>query len=423
METARIGIIAAFLCVVGFSVILYLFSGGGSKSSNKKAPTNIVLYLSYFGLFAVWAASYFVIIPVPVNLILTSTLIVYIGSHRSLRLLISEAEGGAPSSEKEVLSSGDAYRFPLVGSLALASLFLAFKYFKEIANKLLSFYFCLVGIYTLTSSLSPFMTTFITSTKRRGIKFTLPLIEEIDARFTPAEMVSFVFSSAFSLVYYLVIKHDQDHLMNNVFGICFCVQAVEKISVGSFTNGVILLVGLFFYDIYWVFFSHKQFGTSVMVDVAKNLDGPIKLLFPYSFATYAADGSLLTKPKYSLLGLGDIVIPGLFVALLLRYDAVRGGVVPKMAEKIVFPKPFFNVNIVSYAVGLLLSVGVMYFFNSAQPALLYLVPACVLGSLSVALCKGDFTQLCKYDEEAKAGKEKDGKGKGTSAAAEPKKEK
>lgn len=34
------------------------------------------------------------------------------------------------------------------------------------------------------------------------------------------------------------------------------------------------LKGLFFYDIFWVFF------TPVMVSVAKNFDAPIKLLFP-----------------------------------------------------------------------------------------------------------------------------------------------
>jgi minor histocompatibility antigen H13 len=38
--------------------------------------------------------------------------------------------------------------------------------------------------------------------------------------------------------------------------------------------GAILLTGLFFYDIFWVF------GTPVMVAVAKNIDAPIKLLFP-----------------------------------------------------------------------------------------------------------------------------------------------
>ena len=38
--------------------------------------------------------------------------------------------------------------------------------------------------------------------------------------------------------------------------------------------GALLLCGLFFYDIFWVF------GTPVMVTVAKSLDAPIKLVFP-----------------------------------------------------------------------------------------------------------------------------------------------
>ncbi|PNX91774.1 signal peptide peptidase-like protein, partial [Trifolium pratense] len=52
--------------------------------------------------------------------------------------------------------------------------------------------------------------------------------------------------------------------------------------------------GLFVYDIFWVFF------TPVMVSVAKSFDAPIKLLFP------TAD----LKRPFSMLGLGDIVIPG-----------------------------------------------------------------------------------------------------------------
>lgn len=62
--------------------------------------------------------------------------------------------------------------------------------------------------------------------------------------------------------------------------------------------------GLFFYDIFWVY------GTDVMVTVAKSFDAPIKLLFPYNWE----------ENKKSMLGLGDIVIPGVFVALALKYD-------------------------------------------------------------------------------------------------------
>jgi len=31
-----------------------------------------------------------------------------------------------------------------------------------------------------------------------------------------------------------------------------------------------------------------------------------------------------------------------------------------------FPKPYFNVNLIAYALGLLTTVGVMFFFQAAQ---------------------------------------------------------
>jgi minor histocompatibility antigen H13 len=54
--------------------------------------------------------------------------------------------------------------------------------------------------------------------------------------------------------------------------------------------------------------------------------------------------------------------------------------VAMQAEYKSFSKPYFNVNIICYALGLCCTVGVMYFFNAAQPALLYLVPACLGGN-------------------------------------------
>jgi minor histocompatibility antigen H13 len=49
-----------------------------------------------------------------------------------------------------------------------------------------------------------------------------------------------------------------------------------------------------------------------MVSVARSFDAPIKLLFPRV-------DPLTLKPEFSMLGLGDIVIPGVFVALALRW--------------------------------------------------------------------------------------------------------
>lgn len=74
-------------------------------------------------------------------------------------------------------------------------------------------------------------------------------------------------------------------------------------------------LGLFFYDIFWVF------CTPVMVSVAQKFDAPIKLLFPRAMEAAVAAGA---KRPFSMLGLGDIVIPGIFVALMLRYDVQNG---------------------------------------------------------------------------------------------------
>lgn len=349
--------------------------------------SNTLLTLSYFVLFGQWAISSVVILPVSFSLVLTSTLILYIGCHRSLKLLLTEENGGTPKSEKEVLSVNDAYKFPFVGSAALLSLYIAFKVMdKDSVNLLLSLYFSLIGVFTLTTTFSPFLASFFTNPAKTGYKFTLPLFGAVDATFTTAEFIAFVFAIIFSYVYFRT-KH---FLLNNVLGISFCIQSIERISLGSYKNGAIALIGLFFYDIFWVF------GTEVMVTVAKSFDGPIKLLFPRSFATETA------KAQFSLLGLGDIVIPGLFVALLLRYDAYRANVA--QTENIVyetFDKTFFHVNIIFYALGLVTTVFVMYYFEAAQPALLYLVPACLGSSLLQAYARDEMASLFSYDEDVK----------------------
>jgi minor histocompatibility antigen H13 len=72
------------------------------------------------------------------------------------------------------------------------------------------------------------------------------------------------------------------------------------LSIDSFKTGMILLSGLFFYDIFWVF------GTEVMVTVAKSFDAPIKVVWPKQWFGLQPDDAL----QFTMLGLGDIVVPG-----------------------------------------------------------------------------------------------------------------
>lgn len=355
-----------------------------------------LLHVSYFLLLALAITSSVVAIPVSVNLILSSFLIIHIGAHRSL------------AAETPALTKEETWMFPIMGSCVLFSLYLAFKFLgKYYVNLLMGLYFTALGVVVLAQTLSEIITVVIPSKKHVvSVDFKMPcqsfskrfLVAEVKFNLTPADVVAYILSLGLS-VWHFTTKH---FLANNLFGIAFSIQGLEHVALGTYTNGAILLVGLFFYDVFWVF------GTDVMVTVAKSFDAPIKLLFLRAHATEDTDA------QFSMLGLGDIVIPGIFIALLLRFDASKfvasGGEKPKPASE--FSKTYFNCCIVGYVLGLATTLYVMYTFQAAQPALLYLSPACLLFSFIPALVKGDLKALLAYkDEEAEGEEEADGDNK------------
>jgi len=268
-------------------------------------------------------------------------------------------------------------------------LYLLFKTFsKEYINMLLTAYFLLIGFISLTKTFGVVIRNLFGLSQGKYIlgAFTIPRIpyvfeKPIPVKFGVAEIISWVLSAI--VVYaYLMTK---GWILNNVLGLSFCIQGISLLSLGNYLIGCTLLGGLFFYDIFWVF------GTDVMVTVAKNFDAPIKLLFPKDIFADVFE--------FSMLGLGDIVIPGVFIALLLRYDAFRA-----TKGKTQFPvgqwgKPYFYATFFGYILGLGTTIFVMHTFRAAQPALLYLVPTCVGFSFGTAFVLGDLKGLLAYSED------------------------
>lgn len=386
------------------------------KTTSTIAPspqTNGFLILSYVTIAGLWALAQIVVVPYVVNLLLLVTAILYAACHKSLVLLEDQArlreynenkdrskDGELPPPRVDTLGKEEAMQFPLVGSATLFSLYLAFKFLDpDTVNVIISLYFCLMGCAALTVTFTPLFNlistkTFKEVTVTKEIKIKHPFPEfvagespwdlSIDA--TGPELLSLVASLVFC-VYYFKSKH---WALNNVIGICFCLQGIERFSLGTYKIGAILLIGLFFYDIFWVF------GTEVMVTVAKSLDGPIKILFPRSLTP----DPVTNKIQTSLLGLGDIVIPGFFLALLLRFDA-HTAEIPALPMDIHarFPKPYFHSALFAYILGLGVTMFVMIYFDAAQPALLYLVPACLGSSWLCAVVRGELKSLFAYSEE------------------------
>ncbi|ENN71816.1 minor histocompatibility antigen H13 [Dendroctonus ponderosae] len=281
----------------------------------------------------------------------------------------------------EKMTKKDAAIFPIMASCALFALYIVFKLFsKEYINLLLTGYFFFLGVLALTHLLSPVIGKLV-PTAIPNIPFHIMFKQGegdtahylIDYRFSTYDVVSL---AACSLVgaWYLLQKH---WIANNLFGLAFAVNAVELLHLNNVVTGCILLCGLFFYDIFWVF------GTDVMVTVAKSFEAPIKLVFPQDLLTNG-----LSASNFAMLGLGDIVIPGIFIALLLRFDY-------SLKRK---TKTYFHVTVAAYFMGLMATIMVMHVFKHAQPALLYLVPACLATPMALALVKGDLTALFKYED-------------------------
>lgn len=63
------------------------------------------------------------------------------------------------------------------------------------------------------------------------------------------------------------------------------------------------------------------------------------------------------------------------------------------------PKTYFWGAIIGYLVAILTTVVVMLIFDHGQPALLYLVPGCLLSVLINALRLGEFKELWEFNEE------------------------
>ncbi|XP_036389940.1 minor histocompatibility antigen H13-like isoform X1 [Megalops cyprinoides] len=310
------------------------------------------------------------------SLVFMALLPIFFGALRSVSCSKSKNSSDMP----ETITSRDAARFPIIASCTLFGLYLFFKIFsQEYINLLLSMYFFVLGILALSHTMSPLMNKVFPASlpnKQYQLLFTQDSGENkeeiVNYEFDTKDLVCLCISSVVG-VWYILKKH---WIANNLFGLAFALNGVELLHLNNVSTGCILLGGLFVYDVFWVF------GTNVMVTVAKSFEAPIKLVFPQDLLEKGLEAS-----NFAMLGLGDIVIPGIFIALLLRFDV-------SLKKN---TRTYFYTSFLAYIFGLGLTIFVMHTFKHAQPALLYLVPACIGFPVVVALFKGELTEMFSYE--------------------------
>ncbi|KAA0715321.1 Signal peptide peptidase-like 2A [Triplophysa tibetana] len=193
-------------------------------------------------------------------------------------------------------------------------------------------------------------------------------------------------------------------ILQDLLGVAFCLNFLKTISLSNFKICVILLSLLLVYDVFFVFITpfFTPNGESIMVQVALGPGGggersggktveipadpsstyeklPVVMRIPQFFAV----AQNLCMTQFSILGYGDIIIPGLLVAYCHRFDVWMGN-----SRRI-----YFISCALAYSVGLVVTFAVMLLSKMGQPALLYLVPCTLLTSSILACVRKEFKQF------------------------------
>jgi minor histocompatibility antigen H13 len=330
------------------------------------------------------------------HLLIMATLCVFIGCKHGL-LVFTEPVATRQGVGPQVLQSEDAYWFPVLGSVVLFGLFFVLKYLGSWYIKtIITCWIVMICTFGVGKNLDQIV--MVARAASMKPLFRIPYLEE-DIR--PLEVLGTAVGAGMAAIY--ITGDPKNWIVNNLFGCSFCLLGIRMISLSSIKVGAILLIGLFFYDVFWVFGSKSVFGSNVMVSVATGVEAPIKLLFPRDLG---GCGFL----RHSMLGLGDIVLPGIYIAFLAKWDAV------KMGEKTSTSFVYLNSVMVSYVLSLMTTVSIMLFFNAAQPALLYIVPYVLTTTFFVALKRGEVKALWKFEipdeSEPETGKDSGSKDNG-----------
>uniref|UniRef100_A0A3Q4A8D6 PA domain-containing protein n=1 Tax=Mola mola TaxID=94237 RepID=A0A3Q4A8D6_MOLML len=175
-------------------------------------------------------------------------------------------------------------------------------------------------------------------------------------------------------------------ILQDFLGIAFCLNFMKTISLSNFKICVILLSLLLAYDVFFVFITpfFTKNGVSIMVQVALGPDAsgeklPVVMRVP-QFSAWPLN---LCGMQFSILGYGDIIVPGLLVAYCSRFDVWINS-----RKKI-----YFVSCCIAYLLGLIMTFAVMLLSGMGQPALLYLVPFTLITSAAVAGYRREMRQF------------------------------
>ncbi|XP_047337653.1 signal peptide peptidase-like 2 [Impatiens glandulifera] len=242
--------------------------------------------------------------------------------------------------------------------------------------------FCIGGIEGLQTCLVALLSSFGQFEHASGSFVKVPFfgaVSHLTLGISP-------FCIAFAVVWAVFRHHSFAWIGQDILGIALIITVLQIVRVPNLKVGTVLLSCAFIYDIFWVFASKWWFDESVMIVVARGdksgEDGiPMLLKIPRMFDPWGG---------YSIIGFGDIILPGLLITFSLRYDWL---------SKKNLRTGYFIWAIVAYGLGLLVTyIALNMMDGHGQPALLYIVPFTLGTFLTLGRKRGDLKDLWSRGE-------------------------
>ncbi|RLN45200.1 hypothetical protein BBJ28_00023239, partial [Nothophytophthora sp. Chile5] len=355
------------------------------------------------------------------------------------RVAYQEHDEQAPAQEQLDLTAWHALAF-----LVLGSGFLVLLFFVDVV-------IVVVVIFGIGAVSTSFQTLWAPLLRRVPVKFlhVMPMRDVLwryedvlqPALWSVGDLLALVLALGLVLLWFFTRFQAYSWVFQDLFGICLCLVFMRTVRLPNLKVATVLLVLVFLYDIFMVFISPYIFQESVMIKVAtggaqNTATGGVSsgycLRYPTDTAHSCRSESmpiLLRIPKVldwrtgsSMLGLGDIVLPGLLLVFCARYDyATRGQLFGRITpphgkmlirrtlgdvgmdataasgangerdtsaelgstkERLPSRRGLFCLLLWGYIIGLLLANVAVVATGSGQPALMYLVP-CTLGLLAL----------------------------------------
>ncbi|XP_075744667.1 signal peptide peptidase-like 2A isoform X3 [Rhipicephalus microplus] len=259
----------------------------------------------------------------------------------------------------------------------MSVMLLVLYYFYRYLVHLIVIMFALASAAALLSCLEPLVNRINIGTSKVPKQLAFCCQTPMEWR----EVALFVASFGVAVSWLIVRNNDTvGWFLQDILGVAFCINMLKSIHLPNLKLLTLLLSLLLVYDVFFVFITPllRVNRESVMVEVAKGGSLQESLPMVVRFPRFVKGKYHACFPrKFSMLGLGDILAPGLLLSYCHAFDLLSLG-----------RRFYFYISCFAYGAGMIVTFTALHLMHMAQPALLYLVPFTLVPTVVTAWYRG-----------------------------------